>query len=157
MEKRGVEGGKKGWWDEECKESKEKVWKELKSWKRRGRKGESYRKERRRYKKLCDGKKKRKREEWEREVESARTERQVWKIVNRERKNRGRVNESIEMGEWDSYFKMLRRVERRIKIREKRKKMEDGEEKINRNEIKLIIKRMKDKKAAGEDGIPNEV
>lgn len=35
--------------------------------------------------------------------------------------------------------------------------MEDGEEEINRNEIKLIIKRMKDKKAAGEDGIPNEV
>lgn len=90
-------------------------------------------------------------------MERVRTERQVWKIVNREWKNRGRVNESIEMGEWDSYFKMLRRVERRIKTRGKRKKMEDGEEEINRNEIKLIIKRMKDKKAAGEDGIPNEV
>lgn len=90
-------------------------------------------------------------------MERARTERQVWKIVNRERKNRGRVNESIERGEWDSYFKMLRRVERRIKTGGKRKKMEDGEEEINRNEIKLIIKRMKDKKAAGEDGIPNEV
>lgn len=67
------------------------------------------------------------------------------------------MNESIEMGEWDSYFKMLRRVKRRIKTGGKRKKMEDGEEEINRNEIKLIIKRMKDKKAAGEDGIPNEV
>lgn len=62
MEKREVEGGKKVWWDEECKESKEKVRKELKSWKRRSGEGESYRKERRRYKKLCDGKKERERE-----------------------------------------------------------------------------------------------
>lgn len=45
MEKRRVEGGKKGWWDEECRESKEKVRKELRSWKRRGGEGESYRKE----------------------------------------------------------------------------------------------------------------
>lgn len=55
-------------------------------------------------------------------MERARTERQIWKIINRERKkggNRGRVNKSIEMGEWDSYFKMLRRVERRIKREEK--------------------------------------
>lgn len=35
-------------------------------------------------------------------MERARTERQVWKIVNRERKKRGRVNELIKMGEWDS-------------------------------------------------------
>lgn len=39
MEKRGVEGGKKGWWNEECKKSKEKVRKELKSWKEGRRRG----------------------------------------------------------------------------------------------------------------------
>lgn len=31
----------------------------------------------------------------------------MWKIVNRERKKRKRINEEIEIEEWDEYFREL--------------------------------------------------
>lgn len=158
MEKRVVGGGKKEWWDEECRESKEKVRRELRKWRREGGEGESYRRERGRYKKLYEGKREREREEWEREVGRARTEGQVWKIVNKERRKRKRINESIDIEEWDSYFKkLLGGVEGGIGAERERERGDDGEEEINRKELKLIVRRMKDRKATKEDGIPNEV
>lgn len=39
----------------------------------------------------------------------------MWKIVNRERKERKRINEGIEMGEWKEHFmKLLGEVEERV-------------------------------------------
>lgn len=52
-----------------------------------------------RYRKLCERKKGEKVIRWEKEVKEARTEEQIWKIINRERKNRKRVNEGIKMKE----------------------------------------------------------
>lgn len=53
-------------------------------------------------------KKKREREsEWEREVREARTEEQIWKIMNRERRKRCRISEEIELEEWDEYFRIV--------------------------------------------------
>ena len=49
----------KGWWDEECREKKEKVRRALRKWKRERGKREEYRKKRLEYRKLCDEKKKR--------------------------------------------------------------------------------------------------
>lgn len=48
---------------------------------------------------MCEEKKRKQR--WEKEMKEAKTNEQVWKIVNRERK---RIKEGIEMREWEKYF-----------------------------------------------------
>lgn len=40
-------------------------------------------------------------------MREVKTEGQIWKIINRERKNKKRVNEGIEMKEWDGFFRGL--------------------------------------------------
>jgi len=110
-----------------------------------------------RYRRLCE----KKREEvvrWEKEVKEAKTEGQVWKIVNKERKSRKRVNEGIEMEEWEIYFKgLLGGVEWRVVSGAGGKFREDEEEEIGRDEFRRVIRKLKDRKALGGDGIPNEV
>lgn len=101
--RKGARG--KRWWDEECREEKKKVRKELIRWRRGRGSGESYRKEKARYRKLCE--KKKKEETWERNVKEARTKGQVWKIVNRERRRRFKINEGIKLEEWDEHFKRV--------------------------------------------------
>lgn len=103
-----IEGNKRGegrrWCNKEYREKKGKVRKELRKWRRVGRSREAYRKERGDYKKLCEEKKREEVEKWPKEVEEAKTENQVWKIVNRERKGKKRVNKTINMEE---YFRGL--------------------------------------------------
>ncbi|KYN22347.1 hypothetical protein ALC57_05252 [Trachymyrmex cornetzi] len=66
-----------------------------------------YRKEKKEYKELCEAKKKEENDKWERKVEGARSERQVWEIVNGERKRSKGINKGIGMREWEEYFKDL--------------------------------------------------
>ena len=53
---------------------------------------------------MCEEKRRRERERWENEVEGIRTEEQVWKVVNRERRRRRRVEEGIRMERWERVF-----------------------------------------------------
>jgi len=55
------EGGRKGrdWWDEECRKGKKGVRRELRRRRKRGGEGESYRKVKREYNKMCEKKKRR--------------------------------------------------------------------------------------------------
>jgi len=48
---------------------------------------------------LCERKRKEKNERWEREVEGIKSEEMVWKVVNKERKRRKKLNEGIGMEE----------------------------------------------------------
>lgn len=61
----------------------------------------------REYKKLCEEKKRRESERWEREIEGMRTERQVWGVVGRERRRRKRMEQGTEIEEWKRYFKEI--------------------------------------------------
>lgn len=50
---------------------------------------------------------------WEKKAEEAKREGDLWKIINRERKKRGRINEGIE--EWKEYFmRLLERMEEKM-------------------------------------------
>lgn len=71
--KRKERGSKKGWWDEECKEKKKDVKRELRNWRKRGGDGDRYRKRKREYKKICERKKKEEKEKMIREVGEAKT------------------------------------------------------------------------------------
>lgn len=147
--------GKRGWWDDECREGKKKVRRELRKWRKGKGSGDRYRKEKKVYKELCEEKKERARRGWEREVLKVKTEVQVWKIVNNERRGRKWVNEGIEMKEWDEYFKgLLGGVEWRVIKGAKRGEREDEEEELTREEVGKIIRRLKDGKAMGGYGIP---
>lgn len=87
---------KKGWWDRECKEGKLQVRAELRKWRKGGGNSEEYREKKLRYKRMCEEKKKKEIERCKTEIKEARSEAQVWKILNKERKRRKKISEEIE-------------------------------------------------------------
>lgn len=44
---------------------------------------------------------------WERQIEEAKQEGQIWEVGNKERKRRKEVNREIGMEEWKEYFRGL--------------------------------------------------
>ncbi|XP_011862008.1 PREDICTED: uncharacterized protein LOC105558746 [Vollenhovia emeryi] len=100
---RGEGERREGWWDEECKELKRKAKEELRRW-RKGITGkEMYSNEKREFRRVCDEKKRKENERWER-----------WAMEER------------------------------------------SEPEISREEIRNVVRNLKNNKATGEDEIPNE-
>jgi len=65
-------------------------------------------------KELCDRKKKEENERWEKAAMEVRRDKDVWELINRERKKKRRINEGFEMEEWKEYFmSLLGGIERR--------------------------------------------
>ncbi|XP_070522902.1 golgin subfamily A member 6-like protein 22 [Cardiocondyla obscurior] len=146
------------WWDEECRRSKRKVKEELEKWREGGGSGNEYKKSKKEYKKLCDRKKEEEKRKWEKEVEQAKTKGDVWKIVNKGRKERRGVDEKIEIREWKEYFRgVLGGIEWRVGGEVERSKEEDEEKEMEREEFEKVIKKLKKGKAAGSDDIENEI
>lgn len=116
-----------------------------------------YREKKRKYRELCERKKKEGNDRWEREAEQMRRERDVWKIVNRDRRRRKRVIEAIELEDWKEHFmRLLGGVENKV-IGGGGSRTKGDEEGISRQEIKEAVRSIKDGKAAGLDEIPGEV
>jgi len=67
----------RGWWNEECKVKKREVRKTLREWRKGQGGGQEYRREKKKYKDLCDRKKQEENRNWEREAEEVSTEGQV--------------------------------------------------------------------------------
>lgn len=83
-------------------------------------------------------------------------------IVNRNRRKRKRINEHIEMEEWkDHFMRLLEGVESRVmkggESRERGEEEGEMEEKIDRGELERVLRKKKNGKANGIDGIPAEV
>lgn len=105
----------------------------LSEWKRARKDKEKYRRGKKKYKKLCDKKKEKK--EFVKEAREERTQRQVWEVINKERKRRVEIKREIKLEKWDKYFMQVlggREARRKRKTvagrrgegREKRKKRE---------------------------------
>lgn len=159
-EKQRVErgGNSIGWWDEECRERKKEVRKELRNWRRIGGNKDMYKEMKKGYKEICEKKKREERERWVREAGKARAEGKVWDLIRKERKRKKKVNEEIEMEGWKKYFMIiLGGVEEKV-VREGRERRDEQEEmELEWEEVKRVIDGLKDGKAIGNDGIPNEV
>lgn len=97
------------------------------------------------------------------EVKNDKTGKKFWNRINSQRKRRERVSKEISMSAWIEHFKEqlgaienVQKQDREDYERQKKKSVYEEENKIETEEIRKIIRRMKRRKAPGEDGIPNE-
>ncbi|XP_029054555.2 eukaryotic translation initiation factor 3 subunit A-like [Osmia bicornis bicornis] len=164
--RKGLERGKennktqvrKGWWDEESMRRKKEVRKALRDWRKGRIGGEKYREAKREYNRVCEAKKEKVKKAFEKEARGAKTEGDVWRIINRERKSRGRAKTGIKEEEWRKHFvNLLGGSEEKVVMGGERDMEGDEEADISKEEIRKAIAKMKDGKATGGDGIPNEV
>jgi hypothetical protein len=158
---RGAKGaGKKnGWWDRECEQAKREVVKALRGWRRNEIDRSRFLEAKRRYRERCREKKKQKREREEKEIKEIRTEREVWKYINRERKKKEPVSEKITIQEWEEYFMRLlegRKEEGKVGTQRKEKQTVMEETEITAEEVGRHIRYLKKRKAPGWDGVQNE-
>jgi hypothetical protein len=112
---------------------------------------------RKRYKLVCKEKKEKKRMEEEMKMKGIKTEEEVWRYINRERKKKAEiVSDRITMEEWRKYFSELLGGEENRQEKEKRQHRVGEIEEITREELEQQLRKLKRKKAPGRDGIQNE-
>jgi len=131
---------------------------ELRKWRKGKGNKEAYAEEKREYKALCDKKKMEENEKWIEYAKKAKTTEQVWEVVNRERTKRRRTGNEIEIEEWEGYFRrQLGGVGWKVVRGERRGVEDDKEEGLRKEEVGKAVKKIKDGKAVGGDGIPGEI
>jgi hypothetical protein len=144
-----VRGRKNWWWDRECEQLKKQALRAL-----RERRRNKIDRDRER----CREKKRQKREREAKEIKEIRTEKEVRKHINRERKKKESVSEEITMQEWEEYFMKLlegRKEEGETGTKMKEKQTAPEETEITVEEVDRQIKKQK-KKVPGRDGVQNE-
>ncbi|XP_077272062.1 uncharacterized protein LOC143902767 [Temnothorax americanus] len=152
---------KNKWWDGQCVKLRREAKERLRKWKKgEGEKAE-YIKKRKEYREMIKEKKEKEKERIIEEARKAKNEKEVWKFINRERKHRKEVNEEISEEQWNKHFKkLLGGVGAKQETAKEKQETGDScenQEGIRREEVEEIIKKMKNRKAAGADGMPNEV
>ncbi|KAH0812093.1 hypothetical protein GEV33_010698 [Tenebrio molitor] len=113
----------------------------------------------RRYRERCKEKKKQRGQREEKEIKEIRTEREVWKYINRERKKKESVNEEITIQEWEEYFMKLlegRKEEGEAGTQMKEKQTAPEETEITAEEVERQIRKLKKRKTPGREGVQNE-
>jgi hypothetical protein len=138
-------GKKNGWWDRECEQSKREVVQALREWRRNKIDRSRFLEAKRRYRERCREKKKQKREREEKEIKEIRTEREVWKYINRERKKKEPVSEEIIIQEWEEYFMKLlegRKEEGKVGTQRKEKQTVTEEIEITAEEVERHIRHL---------------
>ncbi|XP_029176945.1 golgin subfamily A member 6-like protein 22 [Nylanderia fulva] len=88
------------WWNTDCAKMKKTMRKSLRKWRKGKGEEEEYKELKKAFREKCEERKKEEEERLIREIGEARTDKQVWEIVNRERRKRKKVNEEIEEEGW---------------------------------------------------------
>jgi hypothetical protein len=95
--------------------------------------------------------------EEEMKMKGIKTEEEVWRYINRERKKKGEiVSDRITMEEWRMYFSELLGGEENRQEKEKRQHRVGEIKEITREELEQQLRKLKRKKAPRMDGIKNE-
>ncbi|KAJ3656475.1 hypothetical protein Zmor_015548 [Zophobas morio] len=96
--------GRNNGWNGECSELKRKAREKLRKWKNNKGRKEEYLKARENYTRKCEERKREKREEEEEKTtKSLKTEEQVWRYVNKERRRKTEVSGKIKTHEWKTH------------------------------------------------------
>ncbi|KMQ89609.1 rna-directed dna polymerase from mobile element jockey-like protein, partial [Lasius niger] len=126
--KKGRDLGKK-WFNAEWKKRKRLLRKELRKWRKGKLSREEYVKKRKEYKRWCKEERKRQ-EKREEKIEKIKTETEAWRYINKFRKKRNSLENSIEMDEWKRHFmEMLEGTEEKTDMKGKKDEREEEEKK----------------------------
>lgn len=151
------ERGEFDWWNKECD------WRSraLKKLLRKGKRGKADKTKIKKARKELEEAKERAREDatrkWEERVDSISNESEMWELINKCRKTRENISEEISEDEWRSHFMTVfegEECEEEVKDREEK---ERGRIEFTDEEINVQMKKLKKGKAAGGDGLRNEV
>ena len=99
--------GRERWWDGECRMKKKEVRKIFKEWRKGRKEREEYKTVKRELQRIYDRKKEERKEKLLEEARRAKTQKEVWEVINKERGKRIEINEEIEMCEWEEYFRKM--------------------------------------------------
>lgn len=78
----------------------------MRRWRKKGRERKIYKGNRKECREFCEKKREEENEKWVRKAKEAKRENKVWELINKDRKKERRVNEEIELKEWEEYLKV---------------------------------------------------
>ena len=151
------EDKKDKWWDGECIEWKKGLKEELTKCAREESPVENYRKKKKEYRGKIQRKKETWVESWTEKLKKDKSEKTMWKSLNRGRKIRNALVEEITDKKWREHFKKQlegKEIEGTSKKDNDKERWEEDE--IEESEVRKAIKKLKRNKASGPDKIANE-
>lgn len=152
--------GQRKWHDRQCARKKRAAKRAFQDWSNGLKEKSIYINKRKEWRQLCHEKQKNARREEEAELRSLKNETDVWKFINGSRRKGTSVDNDISLDEWKEHFRKLLdgTTARKCGVgRDNDKEAMNGErDQLTYQEFIMAVKRMKKKKAAGLDGIPNE-
>ena len=168
--KKGLKG-KKGWFDEDCLEEKKKTKALLRGMRKEKEKAERAKKlreyldQKKVYEEKCEEKRERWGNQWTedlREIITRNASEEFWRKIRELIGKAPEKKAEISTDSWVSYFENLVGGEEEAVVedgpgmREEDKHDQEMDREISQEEIRKAAKKMKNNKAAGPDGIPNE-
>ena len=148
------------WWYEECHKRKIVLTKALKEMRSKEISEEEWRKRRKEYINFLEKKKRDKGKEWLRELEKDKGMKMFWKAVSSCKKTGSQVDETITKYTWRDHFRGQYIIkEAAVGTPESNEREEEdvvSVEDITTEEVRETIRKLKEKKAAGQDRITNE-
>nr|XP_033199429.1 histone-lysine N-methyltransferase, H3 lysine-79 specific-like [Bombus vancouverensis nearcticus] len=155
--------GEKVWYDKEWKERKKEIRRKMTKFRKGKCSREEFIEEKKAFKQWCKQRKEKQEEEEMEKIKKIKTEQEAWKYINNYRRRREVVDEAIREEEWKNHFmETLEGTEneedkRTEGWREEEESKEEREDNIEKEEVILQIRKLKEKKATREDGLENEV
>ncbi|XP_050494320.1 golgin subfamily A member 6-like protein 6 [Bombus huntii] len=155
--------GEKVWYDKEWKERKREIRRKMTKFRKGKCSREEFIEEKKEFKQWCEQRKEKQEEEEMEKLKKIKTEQEAWKYINKYRRRREVVDEAIREEEWKNHFmEALEGTEnkedkRTEGWREEEESKEEREDNIEKEEVILQIRKLKEKKATREDGLENEV
>lgn len=157
---RKKEFGFKDWWNRCCTKKKREVQRLYRKWRQGKITRERYIEGKKALRVMQEQKQRERRNKKEEELGKLQKESDIWKFINKKRKKREWTDNNIGKGEWRKHFMQLLKGTEGLEVREEGGEEEKNgtqeREEITEEEIRRAVKKMKNRKAAGIDGIPME-
>ncbi|XP_011637362.1 trichohyalin-like [Pogonomyrmex barbatus] len=158
--------GRRTWHSKEWNKKKRELRKELGRLKRGKISREEFVQKRKEYRDWCKKEKHKHEREEEERIKAIRTEEEAWRYINKYRKKKEGISESIEIERWTTHFMelldgskdkiIMKEEEEEKKTKKAKQEREKEENELTREEIIKQLIELKKRKAPGENEIENE-